>query len=138
MRVPDDYLGGSVRCPYCFHIIPVQLTGITTEAPPDAGALPYEIIDLDRSQEAPLPRSARYAPGRGTLLLALGGTSIALSVLGLVGNAMICGAAVLFGPPAFGLGLMTWIMGQRDMELLRRAIIDPHADQRTRLGWVPA
>lgn len=136
VEVPDDYLGAGVRCPHCAAVFAVQQTGVTATVPAGAGALPYEFVDVVSLPELTLPRAVRYRAGRGKLLLALGGASIGLAVLGLVANALALGAPVLFGPPAFGLGLTAWVLGQRDMEQLRRAVMDPDADPLTRLGWV--
>jgi hypothetical protein len=137
VRVPSAYLGGGVRCPRCAMVVPVELTGVTADAPPDARQAPWpHAADEIKLPEPRLPRARRYEPGRGRLLLALGLASLGVSVLGMVAGAFLCGAPVLFGPPAFGLGLAAWMMGQRDMEKLRLAIIDPYADRLTRGGWI--
>jgi hypothetical protein len=134
--LPDDYLGAGVRCPRCAVIFAVQQTGITAQAPPDADNLPYEIVGPPRVKPYMLPRSARYLPDRGKRLVVLGGTSIGLSVLGLVAGTVVLGSAMLFGLPAFVLGLTAWVLGQWDMEKIRRASMDPYADRMTNLGWV--
>jgi hypothetical protein len=137
IQVPDDYLGGGVRCPRCTMVIPVQQTGVTADEPPGAPVDPWgDVSDKIKLPKRTLPRSARYQPGRGKLVLGLGLASLGVSVLGIIAGAFLCGTQLLFGPPAFGLGLAAWVMGQRDMEKIRRAIIDPDADKLTRGGWV--
>src|SRR5262249_7834534 len=147
VRVPSAYLGGGVRCPRCAMVVPVELTGVTADAPPDARQATWPHgDDAIKLPEPTLPRERRYEPDRGPLLLALGLASLGVSVLGMVtgglllagrgAGGLVCGARVWFGPPAFALGLATWVMGQRDMEKLRLAIIDPYADPLTRLGWI--
>ena len=147
VRVPSAYLGGGVRCPRCAMVVPVELTGVTTDAPPDArqASWPHG-DDAIKLPEPALPRARRYEPGRGPVLLALGLASLGVSVLGMVAGELlvsvlgpgefVCSVPVLFGPPAFALGLAAWVMGQRDMEKLRLAIIDPYSDRLTRLGWI--
>jgi hypothetical protein len=136
LPVPDDYLGAGIRCPHCDAVFAAQQTGITATVPSDDGQLPYEIIDHVKVKERTLPRSARYQPGHGRLLLALGGASIGLSFLGMVACMAHASTPVLFGIPAFALGLAVWVLGQRDMEKIRIAVIDPYADRLTRLGWI--
>jgi hypothetical protein len=137
VRVPADYLGGGVRCPGCAMVITVMQTGLTADEPPDAPTGPWpHLADALKLPKRRLPRARRYEPGRGRLLVSLGLVSLGVSVLGMIAGAFLCGAPVLFGPPAFALGLAAWVMGQRDMEKLRLAIIDPYADKLTRGGWI--
>jgi hypothetical protein len=136
ISVPNDYLGAGVRCPHCDVVFAVQQTAVTTALPPDDGRLPYELVGPLKVKKRTLPRSARYQPGRGKLLLALGVTSLGLSMLGMIAAALLPATTPLFGLLAFALGLPAWIMGQHDMEKVRRAVIDPYAEKLTSLGWV--
>jgi hypothetical protein len=146
--VPAAYLGGAVRCPRCAMVIPVELTGLTADEPSGARAPSWPSAPgAIQLPERKLSRADRYQRGRGPLLLALGLSSVGVSVLGMVAGGvlvsmswvaagLLCSAPVLFGPPAFALGLAAWVMGQHDMEKLRRAVIDPDADRMTRGGWI--
>jgi hypothetical protein len=135
VNVPDDYLGGSVRCPYCAVVFAVQKTGVTADVPPGAPAPWRNFTDAVTLERPPLPRSRRYEPGRVRQLLTLGLSSIAVSIAGMASFAIYPALPVLFGPPAFALGLAAWVKGQRDVEKVQRALIDPNAGRLTRAGW---
>jgi hypothetical protein len=138
LRVPDELLGKSVKCPKCGKIFTARED---TGAPPPPRAEEEE--EREREERRPR-RSARddryerddrdddddyddrprrrrrrrdYAPHRGTMILVFG----ILSLVGVV--------PIVFGP-------MAWIMGNQDMQEIRAGRMDPEGESSTSAGRV--
>jgi hypothetical protein len=74
--------------------------------------MPREFDDLDDYDDAP---RGRLEPHRGTLILVLG-------ILGIT----VCGF----------LGIAAWLMGKRDLDLIKRGQMDPEGETLTRVGYI--
>ncbi|MFL5341538.1 MAG: hypothetical protein ACJ8F7_15440 [Gemmataceae bacterium] len=144
LRVPDNLIGKTVKCPGC----QTAFQAVVEEEPPPAPKKasyredepPARAEREERYQEeAPVRRSSRrrdddadddyddrprrrrrgsgdYVPHRGTLILVLG-------ILGLVG----CG--IFTAIPA-------WIMGANDLKEIRAGRMDPEGEQLTNIGKI--
>src|SRR5262245_27289587 len=152
LRVPDNLLGKRVKCPKCgnaftavlppakdeepdFEVVdeepPPKKSGRQTERQPDEeyqeepvrrrsrpAPLPEEDeAPAEEYQERPRPRRQRRAltPHRGTMILVLG-------ILSLV----ICG----------WIGPFAWVMGNRDLEEIRRGRMDREGQGITNAGRI--
>jgi hypothetical protein len=115
-------------------VFQLQQTAITEQQPELPPSQPIGGAAL-QVKDRTLLRPRRYEPGRGRLLTALGGVSIAISVACMVVGALLPGTPLLLAPWAIGIGIPVWVMGQRDMEKIRLAALDPYAENLTRLGW---
>jgi hypothetical protein len=143
LKVPDNLLGKTVKCPGCQQ--PFQTS---VDEPPPPSPPPQEAIrqeeprgrdaddryranderrparrddyeddqDDERGSRRRRRRGGDYAPHRGTVILILG-------ILGLVG----CG---LF------TAIPAWIMGNNDMKEIRAGRMDPEGEQLTNIGKI--
>jgi hypothetical protein len=133
LQVPESFAGQKVQCPTCN-------AQFTAEAPfkaPPPARLPDDEPRRrepdsddrdrdDRDRDEPrrsryddyddIPRRRDYAPHRGGAVLTLG-------ILGLV----LCG--VFTAIPA-------WIMGSKDLTLIREGRMDPAGEGMTRAGYI--
>jgi hypothetical protein len=139
LRVPDELLGKSVKCPKCGKIFTARED---TGAPPPAPARPQpaEEEEYEREEEEERrparrrsvardddedfddrPRRRRrrrdYVPHRGTMILVFG----ILSVVGIV--------SPVFGP-------LAWIMGNQDLAEIRAGRMDPEGEGSTNAGRI--
>jgi hypothetical protein len=131
-----------VQCPACAKtFVPGQLpppkpgTGEAALAP--AGPEPmtaYPALVADPGDEAEgigresfvnLRRDCE--PHRGLLISLLGNASLVLGSMAMI----LCGVPGLLGLP---LGVAAWLMGNHDLDLMRRGLMDPDGFTRTRLG----
>jgi hypothetical protein len=135
LRVPDDLLGQSVKCPRCGKVFTAR-----EEAPPAPRPQPedeerrpadrpdppddlhddYEDDyddDSDRLRRRRRWRRRDYVPHRGTIILVLG-------ILSLVTG---------FG---FILGPIAWVMGNADMREIRAGRMDPEGEGSTNAGRI--
>ena len=145
LKVPDNLIGKTVKCPGCQQPFQTAVEGppplpppqdaVRQEAPPrrreederyraDEERRPAKRDD-DYDDDYDDDRSARrkrrrrggdYAPHRGTVILILG-------ILGMVG----CG---LF------TAIPAWIMGSNDMKEIRAGRMDPEGEQLTNIGKI--
>jgi hypothetical protein len=122
LQVPESFFGQKVQCPTCN-------AQFTAEAPSRPSAVsppsePGQARDWDepsRRRSAhddydDFPRSRSHAPHRGPLILTLGILSLVLT----------CAP----------LGIPAWIMGNRDLDLIRRGQMDPQGEGLTRAGQI--
>jgi hypothetical protein len=135
LRVPDELLGKSVKCPKCGKIFTAREDSGAV-APPAPRPVEEEdereeeerrprrrsvARDDDDDYDDDRPRRRRrrrdYAPHRGTMILVFG----ILSVVGVVW--------FVFGP-------MAWIMGNTDMQEIRAGRMDPEGEGNTNAGRV--
>ena len=74
-------------------------------------------------------------PHRGGLVLTIGITSI---VLGVVGIPFFCCWGLGAIPAALGvaLGIPAWVMGHRDLAMMREGVRDPAGRGSTQGGWI--
>jgi predicted Zn finger-like uncharacterized protein len=119
---PDDE-ADLEPCPYCGEKIAKDATRCTFcgeelededkgDRPWDQGYRPYR--DVRRDSE----------PHRGTLILTLGIVSIV--------------TAWLLGPIGLCVGIITWVMGQRDLKKMKANLMDPQGLGSTQAGWICA
>lgn len=134
LRVPDELVGQSVKCPQCGHIFTASLEeGLTPETSPfprsgaessrrefakksEAEAPPSRRQFQDEDEEN-RPRRRRLEPHRGTLILVLG-------ILAIIG----VGAPIT--------GLIAWILGNGDMAKIRAGQMDPEGESNTNVGRI--
>jgi predicted Zn finger-like uncharacterized protein len=131
LRVPDELIGQSVKCPQCGHIFKAQLEG---EPAPSQSKQSSEAFDLSEEleREEPLPPRRRrfeddeeddrprrryFEPHRGGLILTLG-------ILAIVG---ICTPIT---------GLLAWIMGSQDLAKMRAGTMDRDGESLTNAGKI--
>lgn len=162
--MPDELQGTRVQCPSCGSAfdaagapppLPAQPPPLPHSEPPasPAGQPPLEIdsnVASDDRQPTGAPRhepldkrddtkdepddhddddrpwESRRSfvrrdcePHRGGVVLAMGIVSI-----------------VLAGPIGLGLGIASWIMGQRDLAKIRQRVMDPAGQGTTQAGWI--
>jgi len=125
LRVPDSLLGKNVKCPQC---------ATTFIGGASAGPEPVEPAPAwDRGEDAG-PRRPRYQDDddeydrprrgwRGDYEPHRGGAILTLGILSL----FICGPI---------LGPIAWIMGNTDMDKIRRGIMDPSGEGSTQAGRI--
>jgi predicted Zn finger-like uncharacterized protein len=90
--------------------------------------------ELDDEDDRPWERGATRRdsePHRGPLVLTLGIISIVDGAISLIG----CPYLSVFG---LGLGIPTWVMGQRDLNKMRSGLKDPRGQPQTQAGWICA
>src|SRR4051812_42109729 len=110
LRVSDDQIGRTVKCPRCEQTFVLEADpespaaeGVTRPSPPPASPLP--IPPTFGRPAAGLPYGGHgLKPHRGGLVLAFG-------ILGLV----VCAP----------FGIAAWIMGNRDLAEMRAGVVDP-------------
>ena len=150
LRVPDGLQVQDVQCPSCGTTFPtgVETGQVTTTPPSEPGRIeassPFRVCPFCREdvpreevrcrycgeavdeEEGAIPHSGTVRrdaePHRGKVLLALGIVSLVLS--GLYGLALL-------GIP---LGLTVWLLGRRDLRLMRTEEMDPQGAVLTRAG----
>jgi predicted Zn finger-like uncharacterized protein len=111
---PCPYCGEKIakdatRCTFCGEELDEEDKG---DRPWDQGYRPYR--DVRRDSE----------PHRGTLILTLGIVSIV--------------TAWLLGPIGLVVGIITWVMGQRDLKKMKANVMDPQGLGSTQAGWICA
>lgn len=126
LRVPDDLVGQSVKCPQCGHIFTAQLEGGGGAATSTPKPAPTEIGDImqpparPRWEEGPSSGPARsrpLEPHRGSLILVLG----ILSILGI-------------GSPI--TGIVAWVLGNSDLAKMRQGLMDREGESTTNAGRI--
>jgi hypothetical protein len=138
LRVPDELLGKSVKCPKCGKIFTAREDSGSAAPPPPPPAEEEEEREEEerRPRRRPVSREERYedeeddydrprrrrrrrdyAPHRGTMILVFG----ILSVCGVV--------SPVFGP-------MAWIMGNADLQEIRAGRMDPEGEGSTNAGRI--
>jgi predicted Zn finger-like uncharacterized protein len=161
LRVPDELLGKSVRCPSCQTTFsaaaPEEETGVTSaptsdkvsrSQPVEPPIEDYEEVpeEEDEDHEA-RPRKRRRSrdgadrprrrPHHGGLVMALGIVSLVAALLGAVG-VLCCGALglLVFGLAGTATGLPAWLLGQSDLKAMRNGAMDLSGDGITKGGWI--
>jgi hypothetical protein len=121
LRVPEELFNQRVQCPTCNAIFLAAVEHDPTPtarpapepAPPRRPPLRYDGEDNDDNGRPP----RRYRePHRGAAILTLG-------ILSLV---MTC----------FPLGIVAWVMGNTDLEAMRRGRMDPSGEGLTQAGRI--
>ena len=112
-------------CPYCAE--PVATT---------ADRCPHCGEDLSADDEDEVAYHRRYIrrdvePHRGTLVLILGICSIVAAV-----GVIVC--APVFNGAGMIVGVIAWVMGQRDLARISEGVMDPAGEGSTRGGWICA
>jgi hypothetical protein len=128
LRVPDDLLGSSVKCPRCGKVFTARDVPPLPEPDEEEGRYPSrrrsdahrnwdEEDDFDEQPRRRRSVRRQYEPHRGTLILVFG-------ILGLV-----TGLSFVFGPIA-------WVMGNHDLEEIRKGRMDPEGEGSTSAGRI--
>src|SRR5262249_32880213 len=135
LRVPDNLLGKMIQCPSCGTKFAAQ-----TGRPPTPGVEPVpepvpRSTSVARREPVPAPEYQRefevddrpaeqpggpvrrdVEPNRGPLVLVLGILSIVLN--------------------CFPIGIVAWVMGQRDLGKMKRGMMDPQGRGVTQAGLI--
>ena len=148
LQVPDDFFGRTVQCPDCKRSFEAQRpdAAIQAEAPkPSADAAPpawdtpapeeRRRSERDDDEDDELGDRSRVrrrydGPERGGIILALGIVSLVVGMLSL----MIYIIPMWLIP--LGVGIVGWIMGQRDLRAMRQANPDPSQHVMTLIGMI--
>ncbi len=132
LRVPDELVGQSVKCPKCSFIFVASLEEQPAGPPPretasESSSERYQRIPEQQQPVASSQRGLgdvddrstrpRLEPHRGTLILTLG-------ILGIIG----------IGAPI--TGIIAWILGSSDLGKIKAGIMDPEGEGQTRAGWI--
>src|SRR5579885_597413 len=93
----------------------------------------------DEGDEEDRPRRRRrlrggLQPHRGGLILALGIVSITCGVLAL--TSVCCSLALVFPLAGLPTGTIAWILGHKDLALIRAREMDPTGEGTTKGGWI--
>jgi predicted Zn finger-like uncharacterized protein len=144
LKVPDELIGKSVKCPGCKETFTAQTMSTSSAAPAreevvekprkKAAPPPEEEEDEDEAPRKPVKRRADdddederpstrgkrrgggpKVPHRGVLILLLG-----------------IGAFVVFGP----LGIVAWILGNTDIKEIDAGRMDPEGRGMTQIGRI--
>jgi ribosomal protein L40E len=88
-------------------------------------------VELETADERWQRRGVRRdsEPHRGQTVITLGVISVVCGGISMMG----CPFLSVFG---LGLGIPTWVMGQRDLKKMRSGVMDPRGEAQTRNGWV--
>jgi hypothetical protein len=156
LRVPDDLVGQRVKCPSCANTFTAEESGKAQESveqtkerlssgktgPKGLDEPPPPRRDEAEPPPPPWSPSGDSVAHRGPLILTLGIISCSLGGLGVLAYAgmLCCGlfafAGLLCSACAVGLGLPSWIMGQRDLKKIRNGEMDPEGEPSTKRGWI--
>ncbi len=109
LRVPEELFGKRVQCPTC------QAIFVAEYADGGAGPAPARPAVGHDYDDAPPPRRKWLQPNRGSTVLTLGILSL-----------------VLCSP----LGVAAWVMGNTDLEAMRRGEMDPTGEGLTQAGRI--
>jgi predicted Zn finger-like uncharacterized protein len=116
LRISDDLLGTSVKCPTCGETFTATLSAAadvgTVGAPSPLAELRQ---DVSPGLQPPIRPKSDYKPHRGVLILVL-------SILGIV-------ACPIFSPFA-------WMMGNTDMKEIGAGRMDPEGKSMTNIGRI--
>src|SRR5262249_34940351 len=153
LQVPQEFFGQMVQCPDCKHTFPAKPpeAAIQAEAPPavppsavpawqDAPPRPtkthrrYEDEDDEDFDDRPGRSTDRRvrtgAPDRGGLILALGIISLVLALMSFW---------LYFIPISLipiTIGIVGWILGQRDLRAMRAGSMDATNQPMTLIGMI--
>lgn len=142
LRVPDDLLGTTVKCPGCEEVFQADVNETTSNSASDSPPRSRREDDGYRDTIAPRPKPPRreeidedefddlpprrfhrdLPPHRGTMILVLGIISIFI--------------AWNFAPLGLVLGIPAWVMGSHDLKLMRQGLMDPRGESHTNTGRI--
>jgi hypothetical protein len=145
LKVPDSLAGQPVKCPSCQATFSGAGNGAAAPPAPPQEDLPEPRprppVDEDREDEEDRPWEQPgeirrdSEPHRGPLLLILGIVSIVLGVFSIMFFCCIpvIGIVGLVGAP---LGIVAWVLGQRDLRSMAANRMDARGKGLTHAGWV--
>src|SRR5262249_13511221 len=125
LKVPDEFIGKTVRCSDCANTFLAQKPPASLPTPPRD-----DDRDRDEFDEAPRRRrSRRSADGeleahRGGLVLAFGIISV---VLVFLSSGLVIGLV---------LGILAWIWGSSDLKRMDAGYMDPSGRGNTQAGYI--
>jgi hypothetical protein len=135
LQVPQNLLGEEVQCPTCHTTFTARAVDEPAGAPPESPA-PIPVPEPARPRRKDAgdadPESGRvrrrrpsdYEPHRGALVLVLGILSVALTLTGAC------------FPVGFVLGIVSWVMGNRDTRAIAAGRMDPEGEGITQGGRI--
>lgn len=131
IQVDAQHLGMALECPLCQGVFNAPAEGAAAGAPPAPEDEPVEPepVGAEPPAEALLPEPIPLKPDRGVLILVLGILGIVSASLGV-----LCCAAV--GAVSIALGIIAWVMGNRDLKEMRSGLMDPTNEGLTQAGRI--
>ena len=106
-------------CPYCGKPVP----DAALSCPHCGESLDETDDEFERAPGYGPPVRRDAEPHRGGLILTLGIISIVLSAVGC-------------GPLGLPMGIIAWVLGQRDLRKIRENMMDPEGLGQTQAGWI--
>jgi hypothetical protein len=124
VSIPEECFGSRVQCPICNSIFTAKIDPVPPVRPVDEPATdeprpvrqPRYGRDYGTASDPDRPSVGRAQPHRGGVVLTLGILSLVVS--------------------CFPLGIVAWVMGNNDLEAMRRGRMDPSGEGLTVAGKV--
>jgi DNA-directed RNA polymerase subunit M/transcription elongation factor TFIIS len=155
LKVPEELLGKKVKCSACRAIFRAEAAPAAEEkrdneersrrrGPDPDSRIAEEDEDRPRRRrqreeedddEDDRPRRSRR-PHRGGLILGLGISALALTLLAGVGMAIVGACALPMPVVGLALGIVSWVMGNGDLKQIRARRMDRAGEGQTQTGRI--